>query len=275
MGFDRLDKHLTQHHLNQLFEASESQTTLQLGRGVLEGCQIEAVPCALQVIARGGIIQAEATKRILDDIDVPLPAYSTRYVWRDENSRTILTETPDAPGGMFVCVGRVVTGGDAVLHVDGAGRYEPPRVQPDNPRSWVFRGEVLPKGPLHHPVAEQFLDDNLLLTLDDRNVQVIDPGYAPRIVKLPAEPHWGNWFRIINVGEYGDGVLDIHSPSGEIMEVVNPGMVIELGVKASQPEAVAWAEVKKRAKQPPSASARRELKKGSRARTEWYVRSLV
>jgi hypothetical protein len=275
MGFDRLDKHLTQHHLNQLFDASESQTTLQLGRGVLEGCQIEAVPCALQVIARGGIIQAEATKRILDDIDVPLPAYSTRYVWRDENSRTILTETPEAPGGMFVCVGRVITGGDAVLQVDGAGRYEPPRVQPDNPRSWVFRGEVLPKGPLHHPVAEQFLDDDLELTLDDRNVQVIDPGWAFRVIKLPAEPHWGNWFRIINISECHGGALFIYSPSGALLGELDPGQLIELGVKASEPEELSCEEAQRIAAQPPSASARKELKKGSRARTEWYVRSLV
>lgn len=257
MGYKRLGSHLTQGHLNDAFDALEKQAVFQHGRGVLSGCHLSAVKGALKVVCTGGLVTVESARQVMGDEDIVVPANAVSYVWRSEEGGTLVTPTPEPVGGLFVCVGRVVTGSSEPLLCDGAGRMEPARMNPHDPRSYVVRAELLPKGPLHLPVAERFIDEDLVLTPSDRNIQVIDGGLSERRVSLPGEPHYGNWFRVVNSG---DADLVLYDGEREIARLA-PCETVELGVRPRRAKPVKGRH----------AAARKAARFKDRSRNEWHV----
>lgn len=256
MGHRRLGSHLTQAHINELVDALEKQSTFQHGRGVLLGCHLTPME-GLKVRCEAGIISVEAAKLVAWEDDIPLQANSETYVWRDETGRFQTTPTPEPIGGLFVCVGRVVTDARSVVLCDGKGRMEPARMDPDNPGSFVVRAEVLPKGASHLPVQEVFTDSDVPLTVLDRNVQVIDAGKAKVAVFLPDAPHWGNWFRIANDGQ------------ADLTVVANDDKVTTL-VPGEMAEFVVQPASRKRGGKASTAQERKDLKYKAR-RGVWCV----
>lgn len=270
MGHRRLGKHLTQAHLNDAWDALEKQAALQHGRGVLRGCLLSPMGDTLRVRCEGGVVCVEAAREIAWEDDIPVPPNATSFVWRSEDGKTLVTDSPDPVGGLFVCVGRVTSHGHAVVSCDGVGRMEPARMDPDNPRSFVTRSEILPKGPLHNPVAERFIDDDLFLEPGDRNVQIVDPGATDRRVFLFDEPHFGNWFRIANNGEDADGDVIVCHGNTEIARL-SPGHVLDVAVKPGARHKVTKAQKRARQDEAPNADARKAAKYKDRTRNEWFV----
>lgn len=242
MGHRRLGAHLTQGHLNDLADALEKQSVFQHGRGVLKGCHLVPLD-GLRVRCEQGVISVEAAKAVAAEDDIPLKPNCETFVWRDENGRSQTTSSPEPIGGLFVCVGRAVTDANTVVLCDGKGRMEPARMDPDDPRSFVVRADVLPKGASYLPVLEVFPISDVVLTTQDRNVQVVDGGETPVTVRLPDSPHWGNWFRVVN-----DGQADVVVMGGKAKFVVARGGVAEFVVapKAKQKKLTARSSAEER-----------------------------
>lgn len=218
MSFKRPERVFSAQHLEQIFTSIEYATVFQHGRGALSGCQIIQGKTPLQVEITPGIIQCEITRKIPRNLnDIPVPANSMSYIWASpewESHQPQVTPS-DAPiGGLYVCLGRVVTNDTSIISIDGEGRMTPALHQLDDPRSYVMRGEFLPKGALHNPVSFVFSAEPVHLTGRSRNIQAIDPMGAESVyVFLPETVHFGNWFRIHNYGELGDGELIIYDSS--------------------------------------------------------------
>jgi len=227
MGFTRLGNHLTQGHLNNAFDALEMQTVWQHGRGVLFGCHLSAAGDCLRVRCNEGIVCAETARHVAWEHDIPVPANSTVFVWRSEDGKTLVTDSDSPVGGLFVCVGRVITNETGIVLCDGSGRMEPARMDPDDSRSFVVRAQILPKGPMHNPVSERFIDEDLFLEPSDRNIQIIDGGLQPLRVFVFDSPHYGNWLRIAN-----NGAASIRVCHGDTdLITLYPGELVDLAVK--------------------------------------------
>lgn len=226
MPYERLNAHLTQFHLNQVFTSLEKQAVLQQGAGVLSGCMI--VPKGDVITVTGGNLLTDKVVEVADLDEIAVPQDDGKYkVWRAATGEVLFTdfETKEV-GGLYVCVGSIIKLGHSV-YASGEGRWEPPRVQVDDRQSFVFRGELLPKGALHHPVMHVGSGETRL-TLRDRNIVVVEPNWTGATIVLPPSPHWGNWFRIINAGAPTDASVKIVYGDNDLL--LNAGDVVEFRV---------------------------------------------
>lgn len=249
----------------------EKREVYQHGRGVLDGCMLGiADGGGLFVQCSAGIVCVESAQSIARELGIPVPPNSTSYIWRSETGQTLVTSTPNSVGGLFVCVGSVVTSTFHVESIGGTGRMEPARMDPDNPSSFVVRSEILPKGPMHNPVAERFIDEDLYLEPTDRNIQIIDPGIADVRVFVFDAPHFGNWFRIANNGEPGDGTIAVQH-GGNVLASLAPGACVDLAVKPGPRARMSQKDKTKHRNAAPDAKTRMANKYKSRDRNEWFV----
>lgn len=119
-GYTRLGKILTAELYASLLDALELGNIHQGGRGILSGLEISA-GTGLTLNIAAGVLRGlkEVT---INATAAAMPAASTVYVWIDEEATVTTSPTLADPGGTFVCLGKVVSGGSSISSVSTEGR---------------------------------------------------------------------------------------------------------------------------------------------------------
>lgn len=91
------------------------------GRGVLTGLALSDGGGLDVDVSPGTLLGLQAVE-FGDTLTTTLSPSSTLYLWLDESGTFVTTATLSDPGGTYVCLGKVVTGGSTITSIDSTGR---------------------------------------------------------------------------------------------------------------------------------------------------------